>query len=197
MMDLLAKYSSNFPEKSSGVLRPARELKNVVVTGTTGSLGYYLLVSLLRDAHTGTIYCLNRSGEAKENFWTRYREREDKVEFHEGKVKFLKVSFGDELLGLDKESFNELLEEVDIIIHNAWKVSITTMIVTPDSNQTKGQLQTRPIILRTTNQRFARAYIHISHLSPSPIPLLHLHNRRRLKSPHQPSPGKSHHRTHT
>lgn len=123
MLELLSKYTSDLPSKSSGTKGPARKLKNVVLTGTTGSLGYYLLVSLVKDSKTGTIYCLNRSGEAKENFWNRYQERDDKVQIPEGKIKFLKVSFGDDMFGLDKATFDEISNNVDIIIHNAWKVS--------------------------------------------------------------------------
>lgn len=122
MGDLVSKYSSNLPAKKSRKSVSPKKVKNVLVTGTTGSLGYYLLLSLLKEPQTGTIYCLNRSGEAKANFWNRYRERKDQVPISENKLKFFKVSFGDELFGLDGVLYHELSEEVDVIIHNAWKV---------------------------------------------------------------------------
>lgn len=40
----------------------------------------------------------------------------------EGKFKWLKVSFGEELFGLDREGYGEISRDVDCIIHNAWKV---------------------------------------------------------------------------
>lgn len=125
MLDLVARYSTDFPKlKSSGPPSPAGGPKNVIVTGTTGSLGYYLLLSLLKDVRTGTIYCLNRAdaADASDNFESRYRQRKDKVPIPLGKVKFLKTSFGDDFFGLPKRDFDELLNRVDIIIHNAWKV---------------------------------------------------------------------------
>jgi thioester reductase-like protein len=39
------------------------------------------------------------------------------------RVEFLQARFGDERLGLDETKYDELLENVDTIIHNAWKVN--------------------------------------------------------------------------
>lgn len=121
--ELINKYSSDFPPKSRSNPPTIFGKKNVIVTGTTGSLGYYLLVSLLRNSQIGTIYCLNRSAIAQFKFENKYQGRHNSVTILPEKLKFFKVAFGDDFFGLAIEEYHELVQQADIILHNAWKVS--------------------------------------------------------------------------
>ncbi|KAJ5261433.1 hypothetical protein N7478_012028 [Penicillium angulare] len=110
---LVGKYSDDVGESHS-----------VILTGSTGSLGAYLLHELLRDLSVSKIYCLNRSNDAAPRQLQSLREK-GLVGFNKfpRRVEFLQANFGDERLGLDETKYEELLESVDTIIHNAWKVN--------------------------------------------------------------------------
>lgn len=110
---LVGKYSDDIGESHS-----------VILTGSTGSLGSYLLHELLRDLSVSKIYCLNRSNDAAPRQLQSLREK-GLVGFNRfpRRVEFLQAKFGDERLGLDEAKYEELLESVDTIIHNAWKVN--------------------------------------------------------------------------
>lgn len=111
--NLVGKYSDDLGESHA-----------VIITGSTGSLGAYLLYELLRDLSVAKIYCLNRSADAgprqlqgmKEKGLVSYKQFPSRVEF-------LQAQFGSERLGLEDSKYEELLQSVDTIIHNAWKVN--------------------------------------------------------------------------
>lgn len=110
---LVGKYSDDIGESHG-----------VILTGSTGSLGAYLLHELLRDLSVSKIYCLNRSDDAAPRQLQSLREK-GLVGFSKfpSRVEFLQARFGDERLGLEETKYEELLENVDTVIHNAWKVN--------------------------------------------------------------------------
>ncbi|KAJ5180461.1 hypothetical protein N7492_003671 [Penicillium capsulatum] len=111
--DLVGKYSGDLGESHA-----------VIVTGTTGSLGAYLLYELLRDLTVTKIYCLNRSADAAPRQLQSLREKGlASYNAFPQRVEFLQAQFGSERLGLDDAKYEELLQSVDTIIHNAWKVN--------------------------------------------------------------------------
>jgi thioester reductase-like protein len=111
--DLIGKYTEDFGRDHV-----------VILTGSTGSLGAYLLHELLRDLSVTKIYCLNRSDDAAHRQLQSMREK-GLVTFQKfpRRVEFLQAQFGTERLGLDDSKYEEMLENVDTIIHNAWKVN--------------------------------------------------------------------------
>lgn len=115
---LVGKYSDDVGESHA-----------VILTGSTGSLGAYLLHELLRDLSVSKIYCLNRSDDAAPRQLQSLREK-GLVGFNKfpRRVEFLQAKFGDERLGLDEAKYEELLESVDTIIHNAWKVNFNHQV---------------------------------------------------------------------
>ena len=122
MATLVQKYTDNLPQVSprKNQLLEGSKL-NVVLTGSTGSLGTHLLLSLLDDLAIEKIYCLNRSvngRERQEESFTNLGLKRDL-----SKVEFIKSDYGENQLGLSDAQYSRLTSTVDIIVHNAWKVN--------------------------------------------------------------------------
>lgn len=121
MATLVHKYTEDLPQvpPKKNQLLDASKL-NVVLTGSTGSLGTHLLRSLLDDPTIMKIYCLNRSVNSRERQEESFTKLGLKLSL--SRVEFLKANYEKNQLGLSDAQFNELTSTVDIIIHNAWKV---------------------------------------------------------------------------
>lgn len=101
---------------SSGELHPIV----VVVSGTTGNFGSYLLDHLLQQPWIERVICLNRSPDARARQRQLQEERGLRAEF--GKVHFYQADFADARLGLNDQDYHNLASSVDLVIHNAWPV---------------------------------------------------------------------------
>ncbi|EHA19603.1 hypothetical protein ASPNIDRAFT_129526 [Aspergillus niger ATCC 1015] len=99
--------------------------KTVLLTGSTGELGSYLLEELLQDPTITHVYCLNRSADAETRQLARFREKRlaDGWLVETSRVKFWQADLSQERLGLTEEEYSYLRERVDIIFHNAWMVN--------------------------------------------------------------------------
>lgn len=112
---------------------PAQECKNVLVTGTTGGLGAQLLVTLMRDASVDHVYAVNRSNANK-----TLKERQIKALADKGipaaeiidssKLKLIEADLTLPDLGLDEKQYREIEDQVDVIIHNAWRVDFNVAL---------------------------------------------------------------------
>ncbi|KAI2717518.1 hypothetical protein CBS147332_4398 [Penicillium roqueforti] len=136
---LLEKYTSDLPVREvyreNGLPSPS----TVILTGSTGSLGTYLLHDLLNSDSITKIYCLNRSdAEARQ----KKGFEEKGLHFDENdwkdKIEFLQVSFGEPQFGLDESKYQELLDSVDTIIHNAWKVDFNHSVDSFEGTHIRG-----------------------------------------------------------
>ncbi|KAK5019294.1 putative NRPS-like protein biosynthetic cluster [Cryomyces antarcticus] len=133
MKHLVEKYAKDLPSKAVFPLDAdlqighgqAKRPVTVILTGTTGTLGIWLLHALLSDQKVPKVYCLDRSADARERNLKGFAERHFPVSplFDGTKCEFLQVSFGHPHFGLDTEQFTELLQKVDVVIHNAWAVN--------------------------------------------------------------------------
>ncbi|KAE8403342.1 hypothetical protein BDV37DRAFT_294628 [Aspergillus pseudonomiae] len=120
---LVKKYTGDLPQrKITSFSRSAKHA--VILTGSTGSLGNYILNELLNDGEIPTIYCLNRAEDARQRQIDSFKEKGLAIphDFDE-RVEFIHTQFGAPKLGLPADKYNELTECVDLIIHNAWKVN--------------------------------------------------------------------------
>ncbi|KZF24690.1 L-aminoadipate-semialdehyde dehydrogenase [Xylona heveae TC161] len=118
---LLDRYSANLPSRDS---IPATPRENIVValTGSTGSLGSYLLDALLNSKRVQKIYCLNRSASASERQKQSNVERGLRAKWTSERVEFLLTDFSKPRFGLSQERYSQLLDETTDFIHNAWQV---------------------------------------------------------------------------
>ncbi|PYI36626.1 NRPS-like enzyme [Aspergillus indologenus CBS 114.80] len=137
---LISKYTNDLHIRESDVLPQLPALSTVILTGSTGSLGSYILDDLLRKPQVAKVYCFNRS----EDSLTRQREgfQEKGLQTspldNPNKVEFLHVQFGETHFGLSDRQYTELLDTVDVIIHNAWKVNFNHPVSSFEDPHLKG-----------------------------------------------------------
>lgn len=128
------KYTSDLIQSRSARPDASRENQTIVLTGSTGALGSYLLDRLFGRPAVGKIICLNRADDGglkqqhkamKDRGLTlRYAE---KAEFHH-------VDMADNRLGISDDLYSRLLREADCIILNAWPVNFNLSTDSFDPN---------------------------------------------------------------
>ncbi|KAJ5736726.1 acetyl-CoA synthetase-like protein [Penicillium malachiteum] len=122
IQNLVNKYTSDLPKNRPTKWEQSASPSTVILTGSTGSLGTYLLDNLLNTPSISKVYCFNRSN-AEQRQKNSFAEKGLALEADwNSKVEFLQVSFGEVRFGLSEEKYVELLASVDTIIHNAWMV---------------------------------------------------------------------------
>lgn len=120
MADLVHMYTQDLPSRSPKL--------TVALNGSTGSLGTYMLRSLLDDPTISKVYCLNRSSNAQERQSKSFAALSLSHDLNTPRVEFIQAHYGDPKLGLPNNPYEELTSTVDIIIHNAWKVDFNHTI---------------------------------------------------------------------
>ncbi|TGO22102.1 hypothetical protein BPAE_0182g00090 [Botrytis paeoniae] len=96
--------------------------KIVILTGSTGALGSYILQTLLSSSTVSHIFCLN--GTAGEQLQIkRSKARGLPTEFPSNRVTFLQADLSEERLGFESEIFERIKASATHIIHNAWPVN--------------------------------------------------------------------------
>ncbi|KAL9627444.1 MAG: hypothetical protein Q9204_006562 [Flavoplaca sp. TL-2023a] len=116
MDELLERYTPHLHR------RPTTNIRVVLLTGSTGSLGSYLLHNLIVDPTVNKIYCLNRSPKSSQRQEGSQNLKGLSTDFQ--KVRFLQWDPLQHNFGLDQRTeYQPLLEEVTDILHNAWEVN--------------------------------------------------------------------------
>lgn len=90
----------------------------VVLTGSTGSLGSYLLDALYHSKHVSRIICLNRSSNAAERHKQIAQKRGLSL-LNPDRVEFLKVDLSRPKLGMDSASYESMRSTVTHIIRES------------------------------------------------------------------------------
>ncbi|KAL4804550.1 NRPS-like enzyme [Aspergillus unguis] len=122
--ELIRKYTEDLPVRALGA-RDLPERSTVILSGSTGSLGTYLLYGLLSNAQVAKVYCLNRTADAGDRQSAGFEQKglDTSLLADKSKVEFLHASFGERHFGLKDSVYRTLLDSVDMVIHNAWKVN--------------------------------------------------------------------------
>lgn len=116
MNELLIKYTSNLPEKAPSTSNIVSASPSVILTGSTGSLGSYLLDALLSNNKVRRVFCLNRSADARERQIRDNKARGLKEDLLSGRVEFLQADLAKDRFGLPDVTYDELLENTTHII---------------------------------------------------------------------------------
>jgi len=124
--EMLQLYTAHMPISGRDSLSKSRNPNVVLLTGSTGSLGSYILDSLQGDYHVSRILCLCRGPGSF--------QRQQDIQASKGlrhlsyKVQCLDADLSKSYFGLPKEMYRELLTEVSHVIHNAWQVDFNLSI---------------------------------------------------------------------
>lgn len=114
MQSLLEEYTQSLTVPSQPNRTPAIGNATVLLTGSTGSLGSYLLNELNNDPKVERIICLDRSSAAEKH--SKIGPQRGLAALDPERVEFLKANMADAHLGLGEEVYGRLSETVTHII---------------------------------------------------------------------------------
>lgn len=98
----------------------------IAVTGTTGSLGSYILATLLDRPDVTKVICLNRAADARTKQPKALQSRglpALQPSIDSGRVVFMTIDVAKPKLGLSEDEHRTLVAEATSIIHNAFPVN--------------------------------------------------------------------------
>ncbi|KAI9833793.1 MAG: hypothetical protein M1819_003527 [Sarea resinae] len=142
--ETLAKWSVGLPTKStaphtdgadrsSDAVNASRKW-SVILTGSTGSLGSYLLDALLAQPHVTKVICVNRAADAVEKQKKVNESRGLTADFTE-RVDFYQTdNLNKPFFGFKPEEYENLRKTVTQVIHNAWPVNFNLALESFDSH---------------------------------------------------------------
>lgn len=181
MLQTLERFTKQLPPKNAKQLQP-KTLDGLVVilTGSTGSLGSYLLDTLATSKNVKKIYCLNRRADADQQ-QAKTNAARGLVSEWGNKVVFLHTDLSRPSLGLNQKDYGRLRNEACVIIRKCIHTSyVEFMLITFSfaSRQPMAcQLQSRTPIIRATHRRGAESHQTLIRVTtPSPN-FLHIFNR--------------------
>ncbi|KAI1504530.1 hypothetical protein F5X99DRAFT_371308 [Biscogniauxia marginata] len=129
--ELVAKFESELPRSNKNKHVPAGCTKQtIILTGSTGSLGSYILSSLLARKDVKKVYCLNRSENAREKQENLLKSRSlPDLSTQDGRVVFIQARLSEPKLGLSEDQYSILAKETTSIIHNAFPVNFLLSVL--------------------------------------------------------------------
>ncbi|KAF7595540.1 hypothetical protein BBP40_005575 [Aspergillus hancockii] len=102
---------------------PTQDKQTVVLTGSTGTLGTYILDALLKNPSVTHVHCLNRKVDSA-------AAQRQKTDFYglitpldSARVSFWTVDLSQNGLGLPPDTLKTLQDTATLVIHNAWAVN--------------------------------------------------------------------------
>lgn len=120
MSALVETYTTSLPQTILPQKKRGVAARIIALTGSTGSLGFHLLQKLTEDPTISKVYCLDRAADAQQRNEQNFNRRGSTHQLQ--KVTYFTVKLAQRNLGLTPVEVAELKENVDLIIHNAWKV---------------------------------------------------------------------------
>ncbi|KAL8828592.1 MAG: hypothetical protein Q9191_002493 [Dirinaria sp. TL-2023a] len=132
----------------------------IVLTGSTGSLGSYILHTLLKTKSVNSVICLNRSPDAVEKQRASFSSRGLSTPLHH--VKFLQADFSQPNLGLRTQDHDHLLQNATHIIHNAWQVDFNLPFTYYSQSHLQGVLE---LIKLSAKSRYSAKILFASSIS--------------------------------
>ena len=140
---------------------PRQEQEILILTGSTGTLGSYILDALLQNPTIAHIYCLNR---AEDGLSTQIEKNQLLGLQHppsNKRVSFLTVDLSQEFFNLTKSQYDELNSKATLVIHNAWTVNFNLVL-----SSFKSQLDNLTNLLAFSNKSAKSArFFYISSIS--------------------------------
>ena len=120
---LLTKYQSLVDRITPKDHAPAENNTRIVLlTGSTGAVGSYLLHTLLASP-VNHVYCINRASNGHDRQIERCERLGLTIQFPTDRVTFIAGELSKAQFGLEANVYSGLLESVTEIVHNAWPVN--------------------------------------------------------------------------
>lgn len=116
---------------------PVENDLTVILTGSTGALGTYLLHNLCSNLRVAKVYCFDRRSGAEEVAQKNFESNGLAVGSLK-KAEFLHVNFGDKNFGLTDAKTSEIVEKINTIIHSAWAVNFNHVLESFENPHIKG-----------------------------------------------------------
>ncbi|KAI1741725.1 hypothetical protein F4680DRAFT_414841 [Xylaria scruposa] len=117
--EILERYEAQIPS----ILRDSRlDGKTIVLTGSRGSLGSYILSALLARNDVKMVYCLNRRSDVQADQILSFKQR-GLPDIQLDRVRFLQANLVEPNLGLTEDQYANLTANTTAIIHNAYPVN--------------------------------------------------------------------------
>lgn len=130
VMQLLERYLDQLPVAPSAIKRNPSDGLTVILTGSTGSLGSYLLDSLFSNKNITKIYCLNRRADAAE-YQSRINAARGIISEWADRAVFLHADLSKANFGLPTRIFESLRNETSVIIReSAYSCNLTVRYTT-------------------------------------------------------------------
>ncbi|KAI0856116.1 acetyl-CoA synthetase-like protein [Xylaria cubensis] len=117
------QFRRQFPDGPRIGIRETTAPTTVLLTGSTGNLGSYLLDALLRRSDIDTIICLNRSKNAAERQMISAAEKGLRMDFNSDRTIFMHADLSQPQFGLGQHDYEYILSRTTVIIHNQWPVN--------------------------------------------------------------------------
>ncbi len=172
MQALLNEYVNSLPHSSQHSSPPSTENMTVVLTGSTGSLGSYLLEALYHTKDVSHIVCLNRSSKAAEKH-NQTGPKRGLSALNPDRVIFLKADLSEPQLGLEDAVYENLRTTVTHVIRESppsqYSPSRSTLVET--SFQTTSGRSTSTGPSRPLSRLFAESATSSTSPSPQPVSL--------------------------
>ncbi|KAL3486767.1 hypothetical protein BJX62DRAFT_15724 [Aspergillus germanicus] len=126
---LVDKYTKDLPTATPNKPSPSSTNQTIIISGTTGALGCYLLHQALENPTISHIYCFNRTDDARERQVSANASRGLITDFPAARVTFLTVDLStSSTFTLPEDTISTLSSSVDRIIHNAWPVNFNQSV---------------------------------------------------------------------
>ncbi|KAJ2995766.1 hypothetical protein NUW58_g1183 [Xylaria curta] len=123
LQEVYERYRRQLPGGGTMVSKEAPATATVLLTGSTGNLGSYVLGSLLKRDDVDQVICLNRSEDAAERQLRRNAEKGLCTELGGPRVKFLHADLSQPQFGLNKLDYGYIQSNVTTILHIQWPVN--------------------------------------------------------------------------
>ncbi|KAF9567997.1 acetyl-CoA synthetase-like protein [Agrocybe pediades] len=134
--DIVEKYTATFPTHVSQNVSDNEAGEVVILTGSTGSLGTFILDSLLHNSKVSKVICFNRRGSSPtlQRQKASFAERKlDDSSLSNERVVFYDVEINAPFFGLAEDVFKAIHNTVTLVIHNAWALNFNWQLATFES----------------------------------------------------------------
>lgn len=133
---MVTKHSQELPVHYSTAKSGSGHV--VLLTGSTGTLGTYILQQLLNDPRVTRVYALNRPSAGKD-MWSRQSESlldrgVNLTVLDSAKLELIEGDTTKADLGLNGELLNEIKSSLTTIIHNAWRLDFNLSLSSFESH---------------------------------------------------------------